>query len=61
MIVGAHSIIYSKSPVADRAFFRDALGLPGVDVGDGWIIFGLPPAAMRPGLDVDLNEILASK
>lgn len=44
MIVGAHSIIYSKDAEADRAFFRDVLGLPNVDVGEGWLIFGLPPA-----------------
>jgi catechol 2,3-dioxygenase-like lactoylglutathione lyase family enzyme len=44
MIEGAHSIIYSTDPDADRAFFRDVLGLPNVDVGGGWLIFGLPPA-----------------
>ena len=51
MIVGAHSIIYSTNPEADRAFFRDVLGMPNVDVGGGWLIFGLPPAelAVHPG------------
>jgi len=44
MISGAHSIIYSTNPDADRAFFRDVLNLPHVDVGGGWLIFGLPPA-----------------
>src|SRR5262245_35882473 len=44
MITGAHSIIYSKNPDADVAFLRDVLGLPNVDVGGGWLIFGLPPA-----------------
>ena len=44
MIIGAHSIIYSKNAEADRAFLRDVLGLPHVDVGEGWLIFGLPPA-----------------
>jgi len=44
MIVGAHSIIYSVDPEADRAFFRDVLKFPNVDVGGGWLIFGLPPA-----------------
>jgi hypothetical protein len=44
MINGAHTIIYSKKPDADRAFLRDVLKLPNVDVGDGWLIFGLPPA-----------------
>jgi hypothetical protein len=44
MIIGAHSIIYSKNAEADRRFFRDVLRLPHVDVGDGWLVFGLPPA-----------------
>jgi hypothetical protein len=44
MIIGAHSIIYSTSPDGDRAFIRDVLKLTNVDVGDGWLIFGLPPA-----------------
>jgi hypothetical protein len=44
MITGAHSIIYSKKPEQDRAFMRDVLKLPSVDSGDGWLIFGLPPA-----------------
>ena len=44
MITGAHSIIYSKKPEADRAFMRDVLKLPFVDSGDGWLIFGLPPS-----------------
>ena len=38
MITGAHSIIYSRSPDADRAFLRDVLGMPHVDVGGGWLI-----------------------
>jgi hypothetical protein len=46
MINGAHVIIQSKRPEADRAFFRDVLGLEHVDVGGGWLIFALPPAEM---------------
>ena len=51
MITGAHSIIYSEDPEADRNFFRDVLKLTNVDVGQGWLIFGLPPAevAVHPG------------
>jgi hypothetical protein len=58
MITGAHSIIYSKNTVADRDFFRDVLQLTNVDVGDGWLIFGLPPAevAVHPGDKNDLHE-----
>jgi hypothetical protein len=44
MITGAHSIIYSTNPEADRTFLRDVLKFPNVDVGDGWLIFGLPPS-----------------
>lgn len=59
MITGAHSIIYSKSPEADRAFLRDVLGFPHVDVGDGWLIFGLPPAevAVHPSGENDRHEL----
>jgi hypothetical protein len=58
MIVGAHTVIYSSRPEADRAFFRDVLGLPNVDVGDGWLIFGLPPAevAVHPSDENDVHE-----
>ena len=44
MIFGSHVVLYSKNPVADRSFFRYVLGLMSVDVGDGWLIFALPPA-----------------
>ncbi len=59
MINGAHSIIYSKNPDADRAFLRDVLELPNVDVGDGWLIFGLPPAevAVHPSDKNDVHEL----
>src|SRR2546427_11641268 len=59
MINGAHSIIYSTSPDADRAFLRDVLKLPNVDVGEGWLIFGLPPAevAVHPSEENDVHEL----
>ena len=58
MIIGAHSIIYSKKPEADREFLRDVLQLTNVDVGHGWIIFGLPPSevAVHPGEKNDVHE-----
>lgn len=58
MIVGAHSIIYSTDPEADRAFLRDVLGFPNVDVGGGWLIFGLPPAevAVHPSDKNNVHE-----
>jgi hypothetical protein len=42
MFNGAHVLIYSTDPEADRAFFRDVLEFPHVDIGGGWMIFGLP-------------------
>ena len=59
MITGAHSIIYSAKADADRAFFRDVLGLTHVDVGGGWLIFGLPPAevAVHPSDTNDEHEL----
>ena len=56
MITGAHSVVYSTNPEADRDFLRDVLKLPYVDVGDGWLIFGLPPAevAVHPS---DRNDV----
>ena len=44
MITGAHFLFYSKTPEADRAFFRDVLGLRYIDIGEGWLIFAMPPA-----------------
>ncbi|HTQ04151.1 MAG TPA: hypothetical protein VMI54_09845 [Polyangiaceae bacterium] len=44
MINGAHVILYSKKPDADRAFLQRTLGLSHVDAGGGWLIFALPPA-----------------
>jgi hypothetical protein len=43
MLTGAHVVINSVNPDADRAFFKDVLGLAHVDVGRGWLIFALPP------------------
>ena len=44
MITGAHTILYSSNPEADRNFLLDVLHLTNVDVGHGWLIFGLPPS-----------------
>ena len=59
MITGVHTIIYSKNAEADKAFFRDVLKLTNVDVGHGWLIFGLPPAelAVHPSTDSEHHEI----
>ena len=59
MINGAHCIIYSKNPEADRGFFRDVLQLNHVDVGHGWLIFALPPAevAVHPAQENETHEL----
>lgn len=51
MVNGVHFLLYSKNAEADRAFVRDVLGFKTVDVGGGWLIFGLPPAeiGIHPG------------
>ena len=58
MIIGAHVIVYSRDSEADRAFLRDVLRFPHVDVGEGWLIFGLPPAevAVHPSEENDVHE-----
>lgn len=58
MIIGAHSVIYSTDAEADRTFLRDVLKLTNVDVGGGWLIFGLPPAevAVHPSEKNDVQE-----
>ncbi len=50
-INGAHWLMYSKDPEADRAFLRDVLCFQAVDAGGGWLIFALPPSelAVHPG------------
>jgi hypothetical protein len=50
-VVGAHAVIHTSDPDGVRALLRDAIGLPFVDAGGGWLIFALPPAeiAAHPG------------
>jgi len=46
MFSGAHFLLYSKNPEADRTFLRDVLKFGAVDAGGGWLIFRLPPAEL---------------
>ena len=59
MISGAHAIIYSTNPPADRAFLRDVVKFPHVDAGEGWLIFSLPPTelAVHPSGQNDKQEL----
>jgi len=44
MIIGSHSVIYSKDPDKDRAFLRDVLKSTVVDAGGGYLVFGFGPS-----------------
>ena len=59
MINGAHLVIYSKDAEADRAFLKDVLSFPHVDVGHGWLLFRLPEteAAVHPSDQNDKQEL----
>jgi hypothetical protein len=58
MINGGHVVIYSKNAEADRAFVREVLKFPYVDVNKGFLIFKLPPAeiAVHPSDENDMHE-----
>lgn len=44
MIIGAHIMIQSTNDAADQAFLTNVLKLNSVEAGDGFLIFGVPPA-----------------
>jgi len=46
VINGLHAIVFSPEGEKVRAFFAEALGLPSVDAGGGWLIFAAPPAEL---------------
>jgi glyoxalase/bleomycin resistance protein/dioxygenase superfamily protein len=58
MFTGAHFLLYSKDPEADRAFLRDVLRFRSVDAGGGWLIFQLPPAeiGIHPTMGTDFEQ-----
>ena len=45
-ITGAHVLLYTSEPEKLRAMLRDVFGWRHVDAGEGWLIFGLPPAEL---------------
>jgi catechol 2,3-dioxygenase-like lactoylglutathione lyase family enzyme len=59
MISGAHIVLYTNNPAADRAFFSDVLQLKSVDAGGGWLLFALPPAeaSFHPSEENGLHEL----
>ena len=56
MIIGAHVMLQSRNPSADKAFFGGVLNLPSVDAGGGFLIFGVPPAEVAIH-DSDNNDV----
>src|ERR1700722_15094123 len=44
MIIGAHIMVQSTNDAADKAFLTEVLKLSSVDAGNGFLIFGVPPA-----------------
>ena len=59
MITGLHAVVFAKDAEKDRAFFRDVLRFPNIDVGQGWLIFAAPPSeiAFHPSEENDKHEI----
>lgn len=59
MLTGAHIVVYTKNPEADREFFKEILGLRSVDAGEGWLIFAVPAAevAFHPHQENDKHEM----
>ena len=59
MITGAHVMIFSRDPEADREFLRDVLEISCIDSGGGWLIFKLPPAELgvHGGEKNDVHEL----
>jgi len=59
MITGAHVVIYTRDPDADRVFFREVLRFPSVDAGHGWLIFAMPSleAAFHDSDQNDRHEL----
>jgi len=46
MITAVHTLVYADDAEAARAFFREVLGWPSADAGDGWLIFKTGPSEL---------------
>ena len=46
MIKGMHSLFHTPEAEEARKFIKEKLGLSGVDVGGGWLIFDIPKAEL---------------
>ncbi len=58
-LIGAHVVVFSKNPKADRTFLKKISNLPHVDAGEGWLIFALPPSevAFHPSNKNNLHQL----
>lgn len=45
-VIGVHALLYTSEPEAVRNLFKEVFGFEHVDMGDGWLIFALPPAEL---------------
>jgi catechol 2,3-dioxygenase-like lactoylglutathione lyase family enzyme len=54
-----HGLFFTTEPEKARAFFRDVLGFPAKDAGDGWLIFDAPAGdfGCHPSSDTTHHEI----
>ena len=50
MITAVHTLVYADDAERARTFFRDVLGWPHIDAGQGWLIFrtGASSSASTP-------------
>src|SRR5271163_3493831 len=46
MIIGAHIMLQSRDDKADQTFLKDIMKFSSVDAGEGFLIYGLPPAEL---------------
>jgi hypothetical protein len=60
MIIGAHIMLQSRDDKADQSFLKEVMKLGSVDAGEGFFIYGLPPAelAVHESDKNDVHEIL---
>jgi hypothetical protein len=58
-ITGAHMLLYTSEAEALRQTLREVFGWDHVDVGDGWLIFKMPPAeiGVHPSDGATTHEI----
>jgi hypothetical protein len=59
VLTGAHIVVDSKDPEADRKFCKEVLGFRSLDAGHGWLIFALPAAelALHPNDENSKHEM----